>query len=208
MGIDISGLSKVRRIRNGHSDELCNEDYHYYVGDEPSLLDGLKPGCYVNEGRSFYFYTSYENFDVWQNALSQVLFGVQAAEVQEDRISFEGQPLLDLIDFPFSNDVGVGPVSSARLHEELVRQSNKVKRGFQRLAEEATRRRRNAKRPLRRRGELAKASASIVNQLGGVLVGGDNDPRTAGWEWKWELYRNFRRVLRVAGDGGLLLVSI
>jgi hypothetical protein len=208
MGIDISGLGKVRRIRNGHSDELCDTDFHYYVGDEASLLDGLRPGCYVNEGRVFYFYVTYVTFSEWQDALSQVLFGLPAIDVAENRDLFEGEPLLDLVDFPFSNDVGVGPSSSARLYDEMARYSRKVKLGFQRLASEAARQRRRAKRARRGHEELAQTSKKIAKQLGATLAAASGDAKFASWEWKWQLYRNFRRAFKVASGEGLVLVSI
>jgi hypothetical protein len=209
MGIDISGLQKPKRIVGRHSFERCDEEDHYPVGPHRSLLDGWKPGCYVSEGQRFYLYVTNINFDVWQNALSQVFYDVPAREVQDHKQRYKGQPLVDVIAFPYTNNVGVGPKSSARLYQEFSQNARKAKRGFQRLAAEAAKRRKKGKKPKATvRSHAAQATLSLTHALGGIAVGGDDDPQTAGWEWKWETYRHFRRALKVASGTGIVLVSI
>jgi hypothetical protein len=38
--------------------------------------------------------------------------------------------------------------------------------------------------------------------LGGTLVDGDDDGEPG---WMWEVYRDFRRALKLASDGGFIL---
>jgi hypothetical protein len=48
----------------------------------------------------------------------------------------------------------------------------------------------------------------LSKALGGILVGADGDPESLKWEWKWQVYRDFRRALKLASDDGLLIVSM
>lgn len=209
MGIDITGFSKARRIVGRHSDESCDEEAHYCVGSYRKLLDGRKPGCHVCDGRHYYFYISYAGFDTWQNALSLIFHSVPANEVQENPKRFKGQPFVDMIAFPVSNDVGIGPKSAARLYNDFAKHATKAKSGFQRLAAEAANwKGKRKKRPAKSRSYTANVAYSLMNALGGVAIGGDDDPESVAWEWKWQIYRDFRRALKLACDDGLMLVSI
>ena len=209
MGIDITGFSKARRIVGRHSDEACDEEAHYCVGHHRSLFDGGKPGCYVADGRRYYFYASYAGFDTWQNALSFIFHGVPASEVQAHPKRFKGQPFVDMIAFPVSNDVGIGPKTAAKLYSDFAKHATKAKKGFQRLTTEAaSQKAKRKKRPAKSRSYTAHVAYSLMNSLGGVAIGGDDDPEAVAWEWKWRLYRDFRRALKLASDDGLVLVSI
>lgn len=208
MGIDITGFSKARRIVGRHSDETCDEEAHYPVRDR-KLFDGGKPGCYVADGRRYYFYISYAGFDTWQNALSLIFHGVPANEVQEHPKQFKGQPFVDMIAFPVSNDVGIGPKTAAKLYSDFAKHATKAKKGFQQIAAEAaSRKTKRKKRPAKSRSYTANLAYSLTKALGGMTVGGDDDPESVAWEWKWQIYRDFRRALKLACDDGLVLVSI
>jgi hypothetical protein len=208
MGIDITGFSKARRIVGRHPDETCDEEEHYPVSDR-KLFDGGKPGCYVEDGRRYYFGISYAGFDTWQNALSLIFHNVPASEVQDHQKRLKGQPFVDMIAFPVSNDVGIGPKTAATLFNDFSKHATKAKNGFQRLsAEAAAQRSKRKKRPAKSRSYTANQAYSLTKALGGMTVGGDDDPESVAWKWKWQLYRDFRRALKLACDDGLVLVSI
>jgi hypothetical protein len=206
MGYDISGISQAKRVNGRHPDEACDLDNHYMVGRSGRFLEGRKPGCYVAQGRTYGFYLSYGGFSTWFDDLCQVLWSVSAADVAENRTRFRREPFYELITLPESNDVGVGPRTSAKLREDFVASAAKVKRGFQRIWIESQARPRR-----RRRGAehtSLKVARTLARSLGGFLVGGDSDPESLKWEWKWQVYRDFRRALKLASDDGLLIVSM
>lgn len=123
MGIEIVGFSSASRVAKRHSDRRCDREEHYVVGPECKLLNGYKPGCY-EWGARFDFYASYAAFDTWQDALSLVVLGVPASEVVDEESRFAGQPFVELVAFPYGNDVGVGPVTSAKLYRDFVKPSS------------------------------------------------------------------------------------
>jgi hypothetical protein len=208
MGIEIIGFSWAERVVGRHSDRMCDEDKHYYVGIEEKLLDGLKPGCYT-AGISSSFWVSYSGFSTWQQSLASVVFSLPASEIVEDEERFKGQPFVELIAFPYSNDVGIGPVTSAKLYRDFQRHAKEVKSGFERLAAEAgSRKKKGAKRPMKKKSRTATLAESLARTLGGTAIGGDNDPGAIDWKWKWKLYSDFRRAFNVARDDGLVIVSI
>lgn len=208
MGIDVIGFGSASRVARKHSDRRCEVDEHYVVGPECKLLDGYKPGCYEC-GAGFSFSVSYAGFDTWQDALSLVVLGVPAIQVAEEESRFVGQPFVELIAFPYGNDVGVGPVTSAKLYRDFVKNAAKVKEGFQRLTAQAAKRSSKERRPPpRRRSRNAANAERLAELLGGTAIGGDADVNALRWEWKWKLYRDFRKAFHYAKDGGLVIVSI
>jgi hypothetical protein len=208
MGIEIVGFSWASHVARRHSDRRCELDEHYVVGPECKLLDGYKPGCY-EPGVRFDFYVSYAAFDTWQQALSLVVLGVPASEVVENESRFAGQPFVELIAFPYGNDVGIGPITSAKLYRDCVKNSTKVKAGFQQLANQAAKRSRKERtRPARKKSRTATIAEALAEALGGTALGGDADPNASCWEWKWKLYRDFRKAFKLAKDDGLVILSI
>ena len=197
MGIDISGFSKAKRVTGRHSDECCEEEAHYLIGTERKLLDGLRPNsCYISQGRSYYFGISYGSFETWQNAISLVALSVPVSEVLVHPRRYKGQPFVELIAFPECNDVGIGPHTSAKLHRDFMQYAVRAKKGFQKLAAEAASQKPRTKtRPATPRSETVKIAQKIANDLGAMVVGGEDDPDAANWQWKWEVYRDFRRRL-------------
>jgi hypothetical protein len=53
-----------------------------------------------------------------------------------------------------------------------------------------------------------KLAQSLAKAFGGMVIGGEDDSWSLGWERKWEVYRDFRRAFRLASNDGLVLVSI
>ncbi len=209
MGIDISGLSKACRVAKRHSDEICDKEDHYPVSNYRKLLDGLKSGCYVCDGKSFYLGITYIGFDNWRDALSLIVYGVPAQEVFDNPKRFKGRPFVELVTLPFTNNIGIGPTTSAKLYEDFTKHSARVKRGFQLLAAEAVSQRgkRKKHRPTLE-SDGSKAVKLIANAIGGVATMGDHDPNSINWEWKWKIYRDFRRAFKLACDDGIVLLSI
>ncbi len=211
MGIDISGFGRAKRISGRHSFARCEEEGHYAVGANRRFLDGLKPGCYVRGTKSVYIYLSYASFDTWINSLSAVVFRESARTVSAHPEQFEGRAFFELISLPESNDIGIGPATSAKLYADFSRHAAKVKEGLQRLAREAAKLRSKGRTKTRKKKSTRTTSAAlqeIATALGGFLVGGEDDPNSIRWEWKWETYRDFRRAFKAASDDGLVLVSI
>lgn len=211
MGIDIEALSQVRRVGSKHSEETCDNDEHIIVGPNRKLLDGLKSGCYLCDGKRFDFYVNYGGFETWQNAVSLIVLGVPISDVLTNPRRFKGQPFVELIDFPDGNDVGIGPKTSGKLHEDFAKHSARVKKGFQQIAAEAAAQRASGKKrkaAAKPKSYTAKIAASVAKALGGLVVGGDDDPASSAWEWKWELYRDFRKAFKLASDDGIVILSI
>ncbi len=209
MGIDITGMSKARRVAGRHSDDVCEDEEHIPAGSCRKYLDGLKSGCYVSKGTSHFLYFSYGGFDAWQNALSQIIYDLPSSEVAGHPRRFKGKPFVELIAFPFHNDVGFGPVTSAKLHADFQEHSATVKKGFQRLATDAVANKGiRKKRPARSKNYTAGLADSLAKALGGMVVGGDDHPQASDWEWQWEAYQDFRRAFRLASNDGILIMSI
>jgi hypothetical protein len=206
MGYDISGISQARRIVGRHSDEACTFEDHYMVGRSGRFFEGRKPGCYVAGGRWYGFCLSYGGFETWLENLCQIMWNVSAGEVWHNRRRYRGEPFFELITLPESNDVGVGPNHSAKLLGDFVVNAAKVKRGFQRIWSESSSQP-PAKRPRAERMPV-KQARRLANALGGLLVDSADDPESLRWEWKWQVYCDFRRALRLASNDGLLIVSM
>lgn len=209
MGIDITGMSKAVWVRGRHSDQLCEDEEHIPAGPCRKYLDGLKPGCYRCDGKSQYVHFTYGGFGPWQDALSTILYGIPSEEVVANAKSFKGQPFVEILAVPESNDVGFGPVTSAKLYADFAKNARKVKAGFQHLALEAAQRRRAGKKhPPRSKSHSSSLVNMIAKSLGGIAVLGDDDPEATKWQWKWENYRDLRTAFRLAAADGILILSI
>lgn len=209
MGIDITGMSKAVWVRGRHSDERCDEEERIPAGLCRKYLDGLKPGCYRCNDKSQYLRFSYGSFGPWQDALCAVMYGVPVGEVATNARRFKGQPFVEILTVPEYNDVGFGPLTSAKLYADFAKNALRVKAGFQRLAQEAVQRRRQGKKkPARSKSQTSSLVNRIARMIGGTAVLGDDDPETGNWQWKWENYRDFRRAFRLAADDGILILSM
>lgn len=209
MGIDITGMSKAVWVRGRHSDELCDDEAHIPAGPCRKYLDGLKPGCYRCDGRSQYVHFTYGGLEPWQDALSMVIYGHSSGEVWANAKSLKGQPFIEILAVPDSNDVGFGPMISAKLYADFAKNARKVKAGFQDLALESVRRRRAGKKqPRRSKSHASNLVNRIAKAVGGMVVLGDDDPENSKWQWKWENYRDLRRAFRLAADEGILIWSM
>lgn len=77
-----------------------------------------------------------------------------------------------------------------------------------RAAEAASQPAKARKRRAKAKSEAGQLVAALGKALGHMVVGGDDDPNSIEWEWKWELYRDFRKAFTLARDDGLVIVSI
>jgi len=206
VGYDIEAISRAERVAGRHSDDVCEEEGHCLIGSCRKRLDGHKPGCYVKRGKSFDFWASYGGYDTWINDLCAIILGVSADEVSSQPRRFKQQPFFELITLPFANDVGIGPTTSAKLNLDFAKHAAKAKRGFQQIASECQQQSTAGKRKLKKSHPLAAVHA-IAKAVGGTVSGGADDSGALEWEWKWQLYRDFRRAFKMASDNGFVIVS-
>lgn len=207
MGYDIEAISRADRVSGRHSDDVCEDEGHCLIGSCRKRLDGRKPGCYLKRGKSYGFCASYGGYDTWINDLSTIILGVSADEVGGQPRRFKQQPFFELITLPFANDVGIGPTTSAKLNQDFAKHAAKAKRGFQQIAREAQEQRKAGKKKLTKRSHPLAAVHAIAVALGGTVTGGADDSGASAWEWKWQLYREFRRAFKMASDDGFVVVS-
>lgn len=156
-------------------------------------------------GKTYYFYVNYGGYDTWLNDLSAIVLGAIVDEVASQPRRFKCKPFVELITLPFANDLGIGPAMSAKLYQDFVDHAARVKRGFQRIAQEAQQR--NTKKKRSTKSEGLKVAQRFAKALGGLVVGSQDDPGSSQWEWKWELYRDFRTAFKLASNDGFVILS-
>ena len=210
MGVDIYGISKAKYVACQGDDEDCDET-HYTVFAYPKRRDGLKLGCYVigKGGRSCYVRFSYGGYDAWIRQLSRLALGVEPEEVWQHTRRFRDKPFVELIDFPDATDGTIGPITSAKLHDDFVALASAARTHYAKHCVTRPRPSRFKKRPVAKdkpRFNRAGLSAALglAQALGGTVTGSE-EGEDLGWMWK--SYRDFRRAFKLAQDGGFVLFS-
>ncbi len=206
MGVDVVAISKARAVAC-QGDEACDET-HYGFGSYPKRNDGLKTGCYVvgKGGRSFGFRAgSAAGYNHWRRELSLLAVGVEPEEVWEHPRKFQGQPFVELIDFPDGVGPSIGPKTSAKLHADFVYFASKAKRHFlsppQRKAstEQPTQAKQKPRKHVQRAG--LSAVEEFAEAIGGMVADAEEPVDIS---WMWEVYRDFRRAFKLASGNGFL----
>lgn len=105
-----------------------------------------------------------------------------AEEVWDHPRRYRGRPFVELIDFPDAAGPAIGSATSAKLHGDFAKFAAKAKRHFDSLSTLA--------------GEQ-KASAKSKRST--------NVEQPDDCSWMWQVYRDFRKAFKVAGDKGLVV---
>ena len=203
MGIDIIAISKARRVRSGHSTDLCDDEEHWEAGQDRQRMDGKNPGCYISDGKSTGFGINYFGYDEWRNTFCWLMIGVDAETVWENPRRFKCEPFVELIDSPDGGNFAFGPITSAKLAVDFAKYANEAKRGFVAIAEACRQHQRVCQKASRQKRTRKPTQGKNSDELleVGLLAG------SADWRWKWQIYRDFSRAFRLASNDGLLIVA-
>jgi hypothetical protein len=203
MGIDIITISRARLVRGGHSPEICDEEEHWYTGDNRQRMDRKTPGCYISDGKSTGFAVNYFGYTEWRYTLCWLMLGVDAETVWENPRRFAGQPFIELIDSSDAGNYSFGPVTSAKLAGDFAKYAVEAKRGFMAIAE-ACRQHQKVRQKASKHKKAQKNKQENISDdvLAGGLLSGSTD-----WRWNWGLYQDFQKGFQIASDGGFLIVG-
>jgi hypothetical protein len=211
MGIGITGISKAKLVPcsgeyvEGEYD-VCLEE-HITVDAPSGRRNGVKSGCYIvgRGGRTFDLDFGYAAYSGFVRRLSLMALGAQPEEVWSHPRRFRGKPFVELIGFPDTCGGAIGPVSSAKLYGEFVAFAPKAKRYFAAFTPNVfsppQMKKRSERDPHRNRTGLSSV-VELTQALGGNEIEWDEGENL---DWMWESYRGFRRALRLARNGGLVV---
>jgi len=203
MGVDIVAISKARLVRAGHSTDLCDEEEHWETCGCRQRMDGKTPGCYISDGTSTGFGINYFGYNEWRNTLCWLMLGVDAETVWEYPRRFKGQPFVELIDSSDGGNESFGPITSAKLADDFAKYAVEAKRGFMAIAEACLQHQRVCQKAATpRKVRKTKREPESDDSQDRRLLAGSTE-----WEWKWQLYRDFRRAFRIASNDGFLIVA-
>lgn len=213
MGIGITGISKAKLVLcSGEPVEDNEYDvclHEHYTVDEPSRgKDRVKPGCYVpgREGRKSSLDFNYAAYDRWIRRLSLMALGVEPKEVWDHPRRYRGKPFVELITFPDAGGGVIGPIASAKLHDDFVAYAARAKRYYAKATPNVFSLREIIPRSAKGQPHLNRIGLSnvvgLVEGLDGTMPEWDEGESLG---WMWESYKQFRRAFRLAKDDGFVI---
>ncbi len=202
MGRDIIAVSKAKRVACDYSDERCNDSHVPVGGSWGRRRGGLKCGCYIpgKGGRNASFAINNYNYGMWRAELSHMALGVRPEAVWDDPRGYKGKPFVELIDFPDGDMFTIGARIAAKLYADFVAFAARAKRHYSNPPP------RNQPQNVQRPGKQKRYSQSLG--FAGVVEAADalgmEIQKAEGVEWMWWVYCDFRRVFKLASDGGFV----
>lgn len=122
MGLDVTALSKAKRVGEIDSDEDAIAAYN---ANGFKRMDGVSEGRYRGK-REFGFHAgSYGGYNNWREWLSKKFLSVNPQEVWNAPEKFTGRPFVELINFA-DNEGTFGPVTSAKLAKDFQQHSAEI----------------------------------------------------------------------------------
>jgi len=124
VGLDVTALSKAKRVGGFDSDEDAIAAYN---GNGFNRMDGVAEGRYVGADEFGFAAGSYGGYNAWREWLSKKFLGVDPQQVWDAPERFAGRPFVELINFA-DNEGAFGPVTSAKLAKDFQEHASELKR--------------------------------------------------------------------------------
>lgn len=125
MGLDISVLGNLQRLRDRGSDYGPGEDAIYVNNDFPGRADDITDGIYKCDQLKSFRAGSYSGYNQWRATLSRTMLGVEPATIWANYDLWEGKPFVELICFSDCEGT-IGPKTSAKLAADFIANINKL----------------------------------------------------------------------------------
>lgn len=134
MGLDISAYSKVKFVRQFSGWGDVDFDTQVVINDVANqpfdgVADDMKDGVYSFEDDMSFGAGSYSGYNYWRNELSLFALGVEAKDVRDDYMAYEGRPFARMINFSDCEGI-IGTEWCKKLANDFVEYEEKAKEYF------------------------------------------------------------------------------